>query len=1140
MHLPSMTRAKWHLLFAIIVIVQGCVAAAASESLLVNGDMEASKEDAAHIPGWSDYLWEGQGVLRHARGVSFGGERSAHLENGVAKLGLFQEVKLKPCTYFLKAMLAGSQLRKGKWGKGASVYIALGKRGAIHFDFPKGDSDWRRLEIVFHVPEPTQAIVYFFTYGAGHFFVDDVSLVAAPSCAPRKDAIRLEETSAAPLKFDPPVELADTVLAGYCAKGELARRPVCERLRKVDLSTFEPKAHAGEHVLADFEGRQPFQRGLVDQLMGKSWSLVKGPGGNVAAARLPAGAYMAADQDSGLESDWSGYSWLRFEVDNASRQVQKLVIEIRDDKSKEYWSRVNWYSMVGPGRSTVQVPLRVFVGEKSVIRERRRLDVRKVRKLVLSAHGSSGPLLISQVRLSPEPPYTHDFPTLIKIDAGAAASPLMSGFAPMNASRSYSPRRGWGLSADARIGRVEDRRHPTDLFRDWISFKRGGLDFDLPNGRYRVWMMLEDPGYWEYYPNFRHRVVTAEGKTVLDERQSAEGFLDKYFRHSDTEDWPGDDTWRNYIVPRYVPLRFETTVDDGQLNIRFDSGGDPHALALSALVIYPASEAKRGKAFLAELEHRHKSQFDAEYKQIVPPVSSEPLPAANALDGALWVYRRSHALDVQAQDRPQASELIDRVALKLARGEFEPLTIELFTRTELKLIGAELKLPGLEVTPGLIRYKLSRATQDGSVYWNVPRLLDPLQVSAERPLVLRADYARRLWFDVHAPAEMAAGPIDGALTLTFEGGRKHAIPVRATVHPWQLPEADVPIGYLGMAVTYPETGLPIVQRRAEEQFRTAVDLLRQFGFTGISGGLGGPRFVGYELGRVRMDYTRANMTMVALRGKYAAEVLSYMGLGIEGLSTHYVEDTVSSYGEPYEKVLGDVLTVIGAKSKMSGWLPIVHIVGDEPSGEGIDQSLAVGKAFKAAYPKSRTGIFTSFTHPAQDEAAKFAGAINRIYLNGHSSKALEHIRSKGSECALYNQGGRYRRGIYIFKLRQLGCQGHMQFAFSAVHADPWYDLDGREGEQVAVFAHRDGSLRLALTFLRYREAVDDYRYLLRLEQAIKAAADGPARRAAADWLGQTMDRIAVGTETAPAWRDDALDDVRRAAAEHIAALTEGR
>src|SRR4029079_6146389 len=195
-------------------------------------------------------------------------------------------------------------------------------------------------------------------------------------------------------------------------------------------------------------------------------------------------------------------------------------------------------------------------------------------------------LLVDNVRLEQEPPYRNDFPTLIKLDAGPATGNVMTGFYPLYPSTIYSSRRGYGLSPDAQIGRAEDRRHPDNLFRDWISFKKGGLDIDLPNGRYHVWMMLEDPGYWEYYPNFKKRTISVEDKTVI-ERQTGSEFLDKYFRHANDEDWPGDDTWDRYIGPRYLPHEFDVDVKDGQLNIRFDSDEDPFALPLSALIIYP-------------------------------------------------------------------------------------------------------------------------------------------------------------------------------------------------------------------------------------------------------------------------------------------------------------------------------------------------------------------------------------------------------------------------------------------------------------------------------------------------------------------------------------------------------------------------
>lgn len=112
----------------------------------------------------------------------------------------------------------------------------------------------------------------------------------------------------------------------------------------------------------------------------------------------------------------------------------------------------------------------------------------------------------------------------------------------------------------------------------------------------------------------------------------------------------------------------------------------------------------------------------------------------------------------------------------------------------------------------------------------------------------------------------------------------------------------------------------------------------------------------------------------------------------------------------------------------------------------------------------------------------------------------------------------------------------MMFAFSSVHADPWYGLDGREDEWVAVYAHPDGVLRPSVDFARYRVAIDDYRTLLALEQAIAGATPGPARTAAAAWLASIESRTAVGHDAARAWPDEALDGVRAEAARHLQTL----
>ena len=60
-----------------------------------------------------------------------------------------------------------------------------------------------------------------------------------------------------------------------------------------------------------------------------------------------------------------------------------LLIEIRDADTRDYWTRVNYETVVPPGRSTLIIPVKqLFVGEKS--RPGRSLKLDKITRLVFS------------------------------------------------------------------------------------------------------------------------------------------------------------------------------------------------------------------------------------------------------------------------------------------------------------------------------------------------------------------------------------------------------------------------------------------------------------------------------------------------------------------------------------------------------------------------------------------------------------------------------------------------------------------------------------------------------------------------------------------------------------------------------------
>jgi hypothetical protein len=465
------------------------------------------------------------------------------------------------------------------------------------------------------------------------------------------------------------------------------------------------------------------------------------------------------------------------------------------------------------------------------------------------------------------------------------------------------------------------------------------------------------------------------------------------------------------------------------------------------------------------------------------------------------------------------------------------VTIGLVAQRDLALTSVSVDIDGISARVSTERHKAQRMVQDGSIYTVAPRLLDPLQASRERPFLLKAKVARRVWFDLTPNETAAPGVRNGRITLSFADGRTAVLPIKVDVKSWSLPRADIPIGYLGLVPNYPLATYPELAERREREFAAGLSLLKQSGMTAVSGGLGGPRLVEYFMGKPRVDVANFRKTIAALNGHGFKELLSYEGASIQGLSTSSVED-VTRFNRSYVEVLRDVLAVIDRETTAVGGPALVHSIADEPTPSAIEGVVKVARAFKQATPSVKTAAFTSLPTGRRDPQAALAGVIDQIYLTLHTEEGVRHVVASGSQCALYNQTGRYRRGAYLFKMRSLGCGGHMQFAFHAVHADHWYDLDGRESDMVAVFTHPDGKLRPSLDLVAYRQAVNDYRHLMFVDALVKRAPQRPEAKEAQRFLADTLATMPFGDTSN--LDDAALDRLRATSIRHIDALTQSQ
>ena len=161
----------------------------------------------------------------------------------------------------------------------------------------------------------------------------------------------------------------------------------------------------------------------------------------------------------------------------------ELYVEVRDTATRDYWTRVNYTTVVPPGQSTLVIPVKqLYVGEKS----------RPGRMLMLgSITGWSSASAMSRSRRSSSttsgssatPPAERRVRRPLRLRFRHRHKPGDGRLSRRSRrARSTAEGRGYGLK-DARIWRAFDALQPDPLYQDFICIECGGLAVDVPNGR---------------------------------------------------------------------------------------------------------------------------------------------------------------------------------------------------------------------------------------------------------------------------------------------------------------------------------------------------------------------------------------------------------------------------------------------------------------------------------------------------------------------------------------------------------------------------------------------------------------------------------------------------------------------------------
>ena len=1094
-----MNRHSW-----IVRILCGAVVSLAvtqaQENLLQDPSFEETKEKDRFglvFAKWGGWKYEGDCDFAVGR-IAHSGRSSCLLVGSSApKLRVVQLQELEAGRYQITAYLRGLDIGTGTWNQTTEFmfddhYFSLKKNGTF---------GWTKLTYVGEFNEKKRAGPSFGLMAPGYFWIDDVTLVKVRDDLPLTPEPVLGPDTA---PIAPPGELGPAAVR--CAECGYRNQPEWKSCYACGAPLTQKTRAAGPAVkqLTSFEDKNPFGGGTI-----------------VEEHATEGRKALRIDRSyAGMEGaqDWTGYDYLKADLYTDSQEPLSLYVEIHDAAIHDYWTRVNYSTVVPPGQSTLVLPIKqLYVGEKS--RPGRMLMLNGITRFLFSIGDQpSAPLFVDNLRLErDESAPLVQFDGLYAFDFGTGTSPVMEGFTPITPATLYSKGRGYGLK-EAKIWRAFDVLQPDPLYQDFICIESGGLTVDVPNGKYRVWVNLDNPsGFWGEYQVYRRRAILAQGREVAADVMDFDAFEKKYFQFWNVEDLPTDDTFDKYQKDRYHEKVFDVEVTNGQLNLGFQ--GENWACSVSAVVVYPVAKAAEGERFLRWVQDKRRFYFNNYFKRVLHRPSGDPLqPTPEEQQRGYVIFPRDFMQDLYYNDTPFKAERGQPLRAEAFAGQYEPVTLAVaplrelgkVTLTASSLVGSAGTLPASVVDIGVVSYRLSRVTMEGSVYTISPRLILPTN-TVEMPNAI----TRQFWLTIKTPPGAKPGAYRGQLTFSPEQGLPTTVPLELRVRIGTLDPVDIPVGPWGYSIRTPwYEDDPAAAAFHEQLAQRSLRKLREYGFTSFSG-LPSVAYKGFKDGQPVLDFGTADAQLRTAKDLGFLAVSSYGG-GVAGLNGYFRDtDQMKAAGfSDYSAFIKAIYSAIQKHAQEQGWLPVYWNLADEPLGEDLQRSAENAEAYREAFPKGPpffTGASSFEGSDPKNPHFLLSKALHVANWNLHDEAAVNMLHQAGSDWAFYNGGNRWTYGYYLYKAaKQYDLKFRLSWHWNANAGDPYYALDCREDDYAWCNATPDGQLIPAIHFEQLRAGLDDYRFLLTLARLAKEKAGAPAAKAAEELLAARLTAFKLG------------------------------
>ncbi len=781
--------------------------------------------------------------------------------------------------------------------------------------------------------------------------------------------------------------------------------------------------------------------------------------------------------------DWAPFDYLVIKLKNSGKKVLSLHLEIRDTQSHDYWTRANLNFSLAPGEREFRFSTRPKAGED--LRPGRALNFKEIVSLILARDSSAEgePVEIESIKLVTEKKL--DVRGIYAFNFGPEQTTAFPGMKVIHPDTLFSDENG--------VGWVEPKiwspyreacalRGPDRLYQNCIMIYGGKLKLRLPNGHYHLFMNIDHPGgFWGEFPLFKHRIVRAQGRAVVDETMTPAEGKRRFFEFEKQNDSEGMDVFDTYVSHLFKEKRFEADVKDGTLELQFENQEcgqiSCFGLALSTLVIFSDEKKEQGKLFLEEVRQKRKEDFQQRYYEVTSDSGEKNILPKNSED-LTWFsppvekpifQKANYSREVQDPRRKitgfanQKEEAVLSLALRNETGAAR--TIEVVPGTLTNETGN--LLPESAWKPGWAVWKITRLTPDGSQfqvserYWKEGSALNARPGLWERAMIR-----------LKIPVKQPPGLYKGSLLVKSKGVLIANVPVEVRVFSTPLQPIDLSIGPFGSSVQENwwfglETTPRARSLRNESLKRMRNDGLNAFSFSPHI------RFT-EKKSDFDLDTSLISETMKEAKSLGFREVVGYSEV-FQGL------DLCNADHSPAQ--LKKIFKVMEERSRKESWLPLTLVVCDEPEGDFLDTLLKRMDQWPALSETARVrwSVTTNLSSKASLQQKRLVERQSFPFLADFGA----NFRPQ-KPWAFYNNSSRFNFGFRLFALKQRSALAlRLAWTWNQNSGNPYYALDGREDDYNWCNSTSSGDLICTLQYDRQvLRGVQDYRYALTLQKLI--------------------------------------------------------